>query len=279
VVRDLIKSFWIFAAAVALGWPMPARAQQAAPPPPGGGLLVSPSYVLFDGRVRSKSLLLSNRGVTTETYRITIVNRLQMPDGQLVPTDKPPDGEGFVGPLVRYAPHEIVLAAEKPQTVRLLLQLPADLPDGEYRSHILFQQVPTETPSDSLPVPNAPGLSVSIRAIFGVTIPIIVRKGALTASASLSDLRLIRLAEEQPALALHINRAGTRSLRGDLAVLLDDETVGRLKDINVFLSTPYREVVVPLTVKGDIKGHRIAVRFNEDEEIPGAATATQALAP
>jgi hypothetical protein len=278
-VRALIKGFWIFAAVLALGWPMTGRAQQAVPPPPGGGLLVSPSYLLFDGRVRSKSLLLSNRGVTAETYRITIVNRLQRSDGQLVDTDTPAPGEGFAGPLVRYAPHEVVLAAEKPQTVRLLLQLPADLPDGEYRSHILFQQVPTETPSESLPLSNAPGLSVSIRAIFGVTIPIIVRKGALTATASLSDLRLLRLAENEPALALHINRAGTRSLRGDLAVLLDGQEVGRLKDINVFLSTPYREAVVPLTVKDDIKGHRITVRFSEDEEIPGAATATQTLAP
>jgi hypothetical protein len=278
-VRGLIRRFWVFAVALGLGWPLPGLAQQAAPPAPPGGLLVSPSYVLFDGRVRSKSLLLSNRGIATETYRITIVNRLQMPDGQLVATDKPPEGEGFAGPLVRYAPHEVVLSPDKPQTVRLLLQLPADLPDGEYRSHILFQQVPTETPSESLPLPNAPGLSVSIRAVFGVTLPLIVRKGALTASASLSDLRVIRLAEDQPALALHINRAGSRSLRGDLAVLLDGETVGRLKDINVFLSTPYREVVVPLTAKGDIKGHRIEVRFNEDEEIPGAATATQTLAP
>jgi hypothetical protein len=279
-VGDLTKCFRAAAAALMLSWPTLALAQQAGPPPPvPGGLLVSPSYVLFDGHLRSKSLLLSNRGATPETYRITIINRLQMPDGQLVDTDKPPQGEGFAGPLLRYAPHQVVLAPDKPQTVRLLLQLPADLPDGEYRSHILFQQVPTETASESLPLPNQQGLSVSIRAIFGVTIPVIVRKGELTASASLSDLHVIRLSETQPALTLHVNRAGTRSLRGDLTVLLDDETIGRMKDINVFLSTPYRELAVPLMAKGDIKGHRITVRFNEDEEIPGAATATLSLAP
>lgn len=282
-MRDVIKQFGIFAVVLTVCSPVPGLAQQTTQqtnlPAPAGGLLVSPSYVLFDGRVRSKSLLLSNRGVTTETYRISIVNRLQQTDGQLVPADKPPEGEGFAGSLVRYAPHEVVLTPDKPQTVRLLLQLPADLPDGEYRSHILFQQVPTEAPSDSVPLASASGLSVSIRAVFGVTVPLIVRKGELQASASLSDLRLTRLAEDQPALTLRVNRAGSRSLRGDLAVLLDGEPAGQLKQVNVFLSTPYREVVVPLTTKGEIKGHRISVRFNEDEEIPGAATATQTLAP
>jgi hypothetical protein len=278
-VRDVIKQFRVLAAVAALGWPLSALAQQTSLPAPPGGLLVSPSYVLFDGHVRSKSLLLSNRGVTTETYRITIVNRLQIADGQLVATEKPPEGEGFAAPLLRYAPHEVMLSPNKPQTVRLLLQMPADLPDGEYRSHILFQQVPTETASESLPLPNAPGLSVSIRAVFGVTIPVIVRKGQLAATASLSDLRLTQSADDQPALALRINRAGSRSLRGDLAVLLDGDPIGQLKQINVFLSTPYRDVVVPLAAKGETKGHRITVRFNEDEEIPGAATATLSLAP
>jgi hypothetical protein len=35
----------------------------------------------------------------------------------------------------------------------------------------------------------------------------------------------------------------------------------------VFRLTPYRKVVVLLTNKTDIKGYRISVRFDEDEEI------------
>ena len=262
-------------ALVTLGaaWPLPALAQNTP------GLLVSPTYVVLDARTRSQALLLSNRGTAPETYRITIVNRLQKADGQLVDTDKPAEGEGFASTIVRYAPREVVLPPDRPQTVRLLLQMPGNLPDGEYRSHILFQQVPTEKPIDEATTDAAPGISVTIRAIFGVTIPLIVRKGTLAATASLSDLHVVRLAEEQPGLALHLNRTGTRSLHGDLLAQIDGSLAGQLKNVNVFLSTPYRELVIPLTWKGELKGHHISVRFAEDESIPGPTSATQTLSP
>lgn len=259
-------------AAVGLAWPRPGLAQNAP------GLLVSPTYVVLDARTRSQALLLSNRGVAPETYRITIVNRLQKADGQLVDTDKPGEGEGFASTIVRYAPREVVLPPDKPQTVRLLLQMPANLADGEYRSHILFQQIPTVKPSEP-GTEVAPGISVTIRAVFGITIPLIVRKGTLAATASLSDLHVVPLGDEQPGLALHLNRSGTRSLHGDLLAQVDGSLAGQLKNVNVFLSTPYRELVIPLTWKGDLKGHHISVQFAEDESIPGPASATQTLSP
>ena len=278
-LRDMTKRLWALCALTIAFWPLLGLAQDNSAAPIGPGLLVSPTYVLLEGRARSQSLVLSNRGNAPETYRITIVNRLQKADGQLVEADKPPEGEGFAAPLVRYAPREIILPPNKPQTVRLLLQMPANLPDGEYRSHILFQQVPTAVASEDAATQAAPGISVTIRAVFGVTIPLIVRKGKLTASASLSDLRLVRAADDQPSLALKLNRAGTRSLRGDLTALVDGEQAGLLKNVNVFLSTPYRELTIPLTFPGDLKGHKISVKFTEDEEMPGAASATQTLAP
>ena len=278
----LLLALAIAAAAV---WPLPglaqdkaATSQDNAPITNGPGILVSPTYVLLDSRTRSQALLLSNRGTASQTYRISIVNRLQKADGQLVDTEKPGEGEGFASTIVRYAPREVVLPPDKPQTVRLLLQMPANLPDGEYRSHILFQQIPTVQASEP-GTEVAPGISVTIRAVFGVTIPLIVRKGTLAASASLSDLRVVRLAEEQPALSLHLNRSGARSLHGDLLAQVDGSTAGQLKNVNVFLSTPYRELVIPLTWKGDLKGHRISVQFAEDETIPGAASTSQTLSP
>lgn len=261
-------------AAAGAAWPVPGLAQENAP-----GLLVSPTYVLLDSHTRSQALLLSNRGIAPETYRITIVNRLQKADGQLVDTDKPAEGEGFASTIVRYAPREVTLPPNKPQTVRLLLQMPASLPDGEYRSHILFQQVPTEKPTEEVATDVAPGISVTIRAIFGITIPLVVRKGTLTANASLSDLHLVHVTDEQSGLAVHLNRSGTRSLRGDLLAEVDGSLAGQLKNVNVFLSTPYRELTIPLAWKGDLRGHHVSVKFAEDESIPGPASATQTLSP
>jgi len=244
----------------------------------GQSLLVSPTYVLLEGRTRSQSLLLVNRGTAPQTYRISIIDRRQMPDGQLVTADKPGEGEGFASAILRYAPHQIVLPPDKPQTVRLLLQMPANMPDGEYRSHILFQEVPTAVATEDAATPVAPGVTVTLRAVFGVTIPIIVRKGNLAATASLSDLHVVG-ATGQQSLALRLNRSGTRSIRGDLVAKLDGTQIGVLKNVNVFLSTPYRELTIPLSTPGDLKGRRLSVTFAEDEDISGAASASQTLAP
>jgi len=277
-VRKRIKTFGRVCVLVLVCWPIAGFAQNNGPLPAGPGLLVSPTYVLLEGRTRSQSLLLVNRGTTPQTYRISIINRLQMPDGRLVAAEKPADGEGFAADMLRYAPHEIVLPPDKPQTVRLLLQMPADLPVGEYRSHILFQQVPTTTPSEDVATPVAPGVSVTIHAVFGVTIPIVVRKGSLAATASLSDLHIISTGGQE-GLALKLNRLGTRSIRGDLVAQLDGTQIGILKNVNVFLSTPYRELTIPLSPPSDLRGHRLSVTFAEDETIPGAASAAQTVAP
>ncbi|HXZ02221.1 MAG TPA: hypothetical protein VEI03_19665 [Stellaceae bacterium] len=278
-MRDMFRSSRTLAVLLPLlaSLGMPALAQDRLAEA-GGGLLVSPTYLLFDGRERSKSMILTNRGDAPETYRISLINRRQMPDGQLVETAEPAGDAGFASTLVRYAPRQVVLKPNQPQTIRLLLQLPADLPDGEYRSHVLLQQVPT-VHADDVANPNATGLSMRIRAVFGITVPLVVRKGNLTAMAALSDLKPVRLADGHNGLSLHLDRTGTRSLRGDLTVLIDGEPAGWLNGINVFLSTPYRELVVPLTTAGELKGHRIAVEFTEGEDTLSAATAKQSLSP
>ncbi len=257
-------------------WPSASFAQSPTPASPGG-LLVSPTYVLFDGRERSKSLMLTNRGDTVETYRISVIDRRQMPDGQLAETDRPGPGEGFASHLVRYAPRVVQLQPNKPQTIRVLLQLPAELADGEYRSHILVQQVPK--PSEPPAAEKPEGLSVTIKAIFGVSVPIIIRKGQLDATALLSDLHALRLADGRSALGFKLNRSGTRSLRGDLSVLVDGAPAAQLNNVNVFLSTPYRDLTIPIAAPGDLKGHRVAVEFNEGENVPSPASAKETLIP
>ena len=275
-IRLQLWSPWLLILVALATWPCASLAQSPAPAS-GGGLLVSPTYVLFDGRERSKALMLTNRGDTAEIYRISIIDRRQTPDGQLAETDQPGPNEGFASRLVRYAPREVLLQPNKPQTIRVLLQLPADLPNGEYRSHILVQQVPK---ASEPPPPEKPeGLSVTIKAIFGVSLPIIIRKGQLEASASLSDLHALRLPDGRTAVGLKLNRAGARSLRGDVSVLIDGAPAGQLNNVNVFLSTPYRELTIPLAAGGDLKGHRVSVEFNEGENVPSPSSAKEILIP
>lgn len=221
-----------------------AFAANALPALAAGGLIVTPQLVELDSTNRSQVLTLANRGTEPETYRISIVNYRMDEQGNLHLTDTPAAGEGFAGALFRYAPRQITLEPGKPQTVRILYRRPANLQEGEYRSHLLFQQVPKAQPQAVGAVGG--GLSLQIRTVFGITVPVIVRHGRLQAAGELTGLVQTRTSDGNPGIALRIARDGKKSLRGDLVALMGEEEVGRLNNVAVYLSTPHREVVVPL---------------------------------
>jgi P pilus assembly chaperone PapD len=92
---------------------------------------------------------------------------------------RPPNAEKAALSLVRYAPRRVTLPPNQPQSIRVGLN-PADtLPDGEYRVHMLFRAIPkTQAVTDEA---NASELKIQLIPLYGITIPIIVRKGDLTA--------------------------------------------------------------------------------------------------
>ncbi len=57
---------------------------------------------------------------------------------------------------------------------------------------------------------------MAIRAVYGVSIPLIVRHGVTQAQAALSDLRLEPHPGTQATLHLRLHRDGNRSLYGNL---------------------------------------------------------------
>ena len=107
-----------------------------------GGLVVSPSIIEFDGRQRYAKLILVNQDTKTHCYRISFINKRMREDGELVDTDHPAEGEGFSDKFLRFSPRQVTLEPGIPQTVRVMMRLPAGVKDGEYRSHMLFQQLP-----------------------------------------------------------------------------------------------------------------------------------------
>lgn len=250
----------------------------AVPAWAAGGLVVTPQLVELDSTQRSQVLTLANRGTETETYRISIVNYRMDEQGNLHRTETPAQGEGFAGALFRYAPRQITLEPGKPQTVRILYRRPANLQEGEYRSHLLFQQVPKAEPVGVSAQPAA-GLSLQIKTVFGITVPVIVRHGRLQASGQLTALATTRTGSGDPGLALRIARDGNKSLRGDLVALQGEEEVGRLNNVAVYLSTPYRDVVVPLDAEKlqKVRGQELRIEYRERADKGGASIASGLL--
>ena len=235
-----------------------------------GGLLVAPTRLVFEGRQRTGQLTLVNTGSQIATYRISFV-RLRMTENggfsRVLETDST---EQFADTLLRFSPRRVELPPGVPQTVRLQLRLPADLPAGEYRSHLLFRAVPGSAPEEPARAEPVTGVEMKLRAVYGVSIPIIVRHGDLVAELTLSDPRVESAPDEDPPtrLAVTLNRSGNRSVYGDLTGVLvrngqPDLVVGVAKGVAVYMPNTKRSCLLPVRLPPSLDPQaRLRVRFD-----------------
>lgn len=210
-------------------------------------LLVYPTRLVFEGGDRAAQLDLNNAGKESATYRITIINRRMTETGDFIDVDKPAPGELFAEDMIRFSPRQVVLAPGATQTVRVSVRKPADLPEGEYRSHLRFERVPEADGRSNVEAPAKPGeLGVQLRVLLGLTIPVIVRHGRTDAAVTLSGLELQKgAAERPPTLAFVLNRTGNRSVYGDLGATFTpqggkEQLVGKANGVAVYTPNPLR---------------------------------------
>lgn len=206
-----IPGFILAVAAMAISAMSPAAAA-------GGDLLVAPTRVVLDGQ-RGTEIILNNVGDEVATYRITLELRRMTEDGRLdeVSEEEANALEQAALQMIRYAPRRVTLPPNQPQAIRIGIRTPADLPDGEYRAHMLFRAIPDARAVTTQSDAPVEGLAIALTPIYGVTIPIIVRKGRLEATASIANGRIER-GEEGAALAFDLARQGEGSTFGEIRV-------------------------------------------------------------
>lgn len=209
--RHLTKPLLPLLIACGLALPAPLAAQ--------GDLLVAPTRVVLDGRTGTE-VILSNIGDKEATYRVGLELRRMTPDGHLV--DVAPEeanaAEEAALAMVRYAPRRITLPPGQPQAVRIRARPEAELPDGEYRVHMSFRAIPDPTPVTEPQQSEAQGISIRLIPVYGITIPVIIRKGRLEATAAIHNPRIVE-GERSPELQVDLTREGASSIYGELRVL------------------------------------------------------------
>lgn len=192
----------------------------AAPASAAGDLLVAPTRVVLDGP-RGTEVFLNNIGNEPATYRVSLELRRMCPDGRLEEVTAPTPAEQQALAMISYAPRRVTLPPNQPQAIRIGVRAAGAVPDGEYRVHMLFRAVPDPKPVTAQAAP-AKGISIALTPIYGVTIPVIVRKGSLSATAALSNARIVREGGRE-AIAFDLSRQGDRSTYGEVRVLKPGE--------------------------------------------------------
>lgn len=216
-----------------------------------GDLLVAPTRIVLNNGGNAE-LVLSNIGTTEATYRIGVELRRMTEDGDFIDVADADASamEKAAAEMVRYAPRRITLLPGQPQAVRLSARPTPELPDGEYRVHMSFRAVPPAlSPEEAQKQAAAGGLTIRLTPIYGITIPVFVRKGQLQAGATLANPHLVKSGADS-FLEVTVNRSGNRSVYGELVgKSARGETVFTLRGVAVYPEVAQRSVRIPLNAQ------------------------------
>ena len=220
----------------------------SAPVVAQGDLLVAPTRVIINGAGNAE-VVLSNIGDEAATYRIGLELRRMEPDGDFADVTEAEANmtEKAALEMLRYAPKRITLLPGQPQAIRLSARPAPELPDGEYRVHMSFRAVPPALSPEAAQVQAAAGqLAIRLTPVYGITIPVFIRKGRLEAGATIANPRLGGNGVAK-WLELDMRRTGARSVYGEILGKRGGEQVFQINGVAIYPEVQGRTIKVPLT--------------------------------
>ncbi|MDH5444044.1 MAG: fimbria/pilus periplasmic chaperone [Gammaproteobacteria bacterium] len=238
-----------------------------------GDVLVSPTRVIFEKHTRTSSVNIVNTSNIPNTYRIEFVERRMKTDGGFEEVKKALPGELFSSKMIRFSPRQVTLQPGQGQAIRLMLRKPANLAHGEYRSHMLFRAIPKATTNSVQKINEAKNISIKINPVIGISIPVIVRHGQVSASISVENLRYYAKASK---VRFDMTREGNASVYGDITFLFKDHTgqttvLRKINGIAIYSPNASRRMSVDIPPPGgtQIKNGTLTVQFHHTKEVGG----------
>jgi len=214
-------------------------------------LLISPLRITFEGRTRSSTVIITNQGSEAATYRLEWQEKLATPDGQYQEIAEPTPTMRTASPFVRFSPRQVTLAPGERQQVRLALRRPADLPPGEYRSHLAFVVI-DESQRRAARQEAGQGAAIQVFMNLGFAIPIMIRHGQGRAAVNLAGAELSVDDINRLGLKVQLGQEGNFSAYGRLKIYWrqnqnsPESQIGLLQNVAVYPEVATREATVLL---------------------------------
>jgi hypothetical protein len=221
--------------------------------------------ILLTDKQSSFDYRILNRGDTAASCRISFVDYMVAEDGKLTTPKEgqAPDNSGKS--MLRASPSRILIQANDAQKVKVLARGVRNSDDGEWHSYLSIKC------KDDTPELQS---GVNIVPNFVFNIPVTIRKGPLTATAEISEAKLVTK-DENVWVELVLDRSGTRSLYGDVTIADGAGTqLGVLKGVSHYLQASR----VPLKIKLNQQPvGEVNITFTEDSRFGGDVTVSYAL--
>jgi hypothetical protein len=241
-----------------------------------GDLLVSPVRVVFEGNKQKQEISLVNVGNDSATYSVSLLHYNMTEDGNFEMIEKPEEGQMLADPYLRIFPRKVTLAPRESQVVRLQFRRSPDMAPGEYRSHIYFRAEKENKPlGQDLTPGDSKLMSVQITPVFGISIPVIIRTGAVHVVSDLSGMKIEVIQDTIVNLKLTIIRTGNISVYGDIIAEYIPSSgkpveIGDVRGVAVYTSTDKRNFSIRLkNLRGvNLNTGRLRVRYTSPRETP-----------
>ncbi len=248
----------------------------------GADLNISPKRVVFDPGERSATVYIFNQGDQEATYTVELVDRVMLPNGQIVAAaDHPGAGVASATDLIQYTPRRVTLPPRQSQVIRVRARAGGD-GRAEHRTHLTVTALPSETAGFTVEQAVGPAsgeVSLRVVALFSVSIPIIVRDGPVDARAAIENAA-IKPAGDGEVLSLDLVRKGASSVYGDIEVRAGQgakaRTLAAVRGVAVYPEIERRAVVVALPA--DLpRGEPLTILYRDDDARPGETLATATI--
>lgn len=181
------------------------------------GVLIAPTTVFIDARVRSAELQLSNPG--TQPVEVSIgslffgypvsdsagafeLKSVEHPDSTM------PSAAGWI----QAYPRIVTLSPRGQQVVRLLVRPPANLKDGEYWARLTVS-ARSQAPAASM-AKDSNGVSIGLNLEVRTIIPVLYRKGVVQTGVRVDSVSLSRGKGDSLDAHLHLVRTGNSAFLG-----------------------------------------------------------------
>ncbi len=236
----------------------------------GATLMIMPIMTVFTDRDRSADITVVNTVDQDATFRIGWRYQRQNELGSYDILTGPLDPEHDPAKMLVFSPRQVFLPGNSKQKIRVSLRRPPDLPDGEYRIHLLMQRIgkpdaPVKPRNQKGPQGITPQLSMNI----GYALPVLIRKGKYDAAAAIVNPKFIPAkGKTPPELEMYLNRTGKYSTLGAIRIYWTppgqaEKEIGRLNNVNVWSETSRRQVRVALK-ETNIVGGTVRVTYIGD---------------
>jgi hypothetical protein len=233
-----------------------------------GNLLLLQKRVVFEGTKRILKVEYANTGQDNAKYVVSLLNMMMKEDGSFQELSKSDTSEWFADKYVRIFPRIIILAPKETQTMKIQLINTQNMKPGEYRSHLYFRAVPDLDKVDKKKKTDSTQktVSVSIKAVFGITIPLIIRVGESNTKVEITDLTFVQPNDTTNTLKFTFRRTGNFSVYGDIKATYispggDETVVGNIKGVAVYTPGTIRYSSMNLKNNKKINYHTGKIRL------------------